>query len=140
MHREIECNSTGENSGGEKSKPENEKQRKKTKKSEARNDRSAQGPEPPARNQSIDYKPAPLLHHPKMIQQMHQQNHHEASIKFFPQIAQFNNPQFLFNPQDHLSAFQQPCEITNQKSVSWQEESCGEKRTYFFNKNIINFY
>lgn len=66
--------------------------------------------------------------------------HQDASIKFLPHIAQFNNPQFLLNQQqqqEHLSAFQhcqgQPLnDSQNPKSVSWQEESFGGKKAFYF--------
>ena len=75
---------------------------------------------------SMEYKPAPLLHHPKMMAQMHQM-HQNQEMKFHPHIAQFNNPQFLFkSPPDHPSAFHSLAPSNHQephgKSVSWQED------------------
>ena len=72
----------------------------------------------------MEYKPAPLLHHPKMMAQMHQMHQHQE-MKFHPHIAQFNNPQFLFkSPPDHPSAFHSLANHQEQqgKSVSWQED------------------
>ena len=75
---------------------------------------------------SMEYKPAPLLHHPKMMAQMHLM-HQNQEMKFHPHIAQFNNPQFLFkSPPDHPSAFHSLAPSNHQephgKSVSWQED------------------
>ena len=78
VHRDIDCNSAESGSGTEKPKQENEKQKRKSRSKSGENGKMGNdGPEPPMRNQSIDYKPAPLLHHPKMMQQMHHQHMQE---------------------------------------------------------------
>lgn len=80
VHRDIDCNSAENSSGGsDKLVAKLDHIDKPKKKHKIKSSSGSDGPEPPARNQSIDYKtvdykPAPLLHHPKMIQQMHHQN------------------------------------------------------------------
>ena len=76
IRRDIDCSLSAENSGGENKKTDQLKKKTKTKSQSDKKDNSVTEPvpEPPARNQSIEYKPAPLLHHPNMMQQLHQ--HH----------------------------------------------------------------